>query len=86
MDIELAKYFATLGVGGIIAAIMFIFYRKDAKNWTDQWKGQTDMLMKVVQSNTEAITSNTEVVRAFNNKVGNDDSFRATHKHVRAGD
>ena len=57
MDGEFVKWFATLGVGGVLAGLMFVFYRKDVKLYTDQWRGQSDQLMNVVKDNTEAITA-----------------------------
>lgn len=62
---ELIQIVAPLGVGGVLAVIMFYFYRKDAETYTSQWKGQSELLMEVVKENTKAITSNTEVVRAL---------------------
>lgn len=49
---EFTKYLATLGVGGVLAGIMFMFYRKDVRQYTDLWKAQTELMMKVVQENT----------------------------------
>jgi predicted Zn-dependent peptidase len=45
-----------LGVGGCLAAILFFFYRRDVRMYTQQWKGQSDLLMEVVKENTIAIT------------------------------
>jgi len=56
VDLEIAKFFATLGVGGAIAGIMFLFYRKDVSQFTDLWKTQTELLIEVVTKNTEAHT------------------------------
>lgn len=64
-DQEFIKYLSTLGVGGAIAGIMFLVYRKDVKTFTDQWKGQSEMLMKVVTDNTAAVTSNTKTIEAL---------------------
>lgn len=50
-------WLATLGVGGALAWGMFQVYRKDVKQYTDLWKTQSEMLMKVVIDNTEAITA-----------------------------
>jgi len=63
------EYFTSLGVGGILAGIMFFFYRKDAINHINQWKGQSGLLMKVVKDNTEAITENTEVARSLRDNL-----------------
>lgn len=64
-DPEFLKYLASLGVGGIIAGLMFMFYRRDVATYTAQWKGQSEQLTKVVVDNTAAITSNTEVMRSL---------------------
>jgi hypothetical protein len=59
MDTEFAKWLITLGVGGILAAFIFMFYRKDVKQFTELWKTQTDMLVNVIVKNTE---SNVELI------------------------
>ena len=52
MDAEFIKWFATLGVGGVLAAFMFFFYRKDVKQYTEQWKAATEQFMTIVKENT----------------------------------
>lgn len=52
MDAEFAKWLATLGVGGVLAGLMFMFYRKDIKQYTELWKNATDQLMLIVKENT----------------------------------
>ena len=64
MDPELFKRAAPLGVGGILAAVMFFFYRQDQKDNTERWRGQTQMLLQVVQQNTAAITALTATLTA----------------------
>lgn len=54
---EYARFFATLGVGGTLAALIFWFYRVDANNHAQAWKGQSDALIRVVTDNTAAMTS-----------------------------
>ena len=56
MEAWFTQTLPSLGVGGILAAFMFYFYRKDVYLYTEQWKGQSDMLMEVVKENTIAIT------------------------------
>ena len=56
LDTELAKWLATLGIGGILAGFMFMFYRKDIKQYTELWKSATDQLIIVVKENTTSIT------------------------------
>lgn len=57
MDPETLKYLGSLGVGGVIAGIMFSVYRKDSLMWQESWKGQSQMLVQVVKENTAAITA-----------------------------
>jgi hypothetical protein len=52
MDAEFAKWLATLGVGGVLAGLMFVFYRKDVKQYTELWKTATDTMMGIVKENT----------------------------------
>lgn len=52
MDAEFAKWLATLGVGGVLAGLMFMFYRKDIKQYTELWKVTSDQLIGVVKENT----------------------------------
>lgn len=57
MDTEFLRYLATLGVGGVLAGFIFWFYRKDAAEHTKAWQGQSEVLIRVVQENTVAITA-----------------------------
>ncbi len=52
VDAEFTKWLVTLGVGGILAAFMFTFYRKDVKQYTELWKSTTDSLIGIVKENT----------------------------------
>ena len=67
-DIELVQWLGTLGVGGILAGVMFAFYRKDVKAHTDMWRGQTEILIQVVRDNTIAIASNTSTIQALHRR------------------
>lgn len=51
-DPEFAKWLATLGVGGVLAGLMFMFYRKDVKQYTELWKLTSEQLINVVKDNT----------------------------------
>ena len=62
MDLEFVKWVATLGVGGVLAGMMFFVYRKDSKEAQSRWQGQSEMLMQVVKENTEAFTANAQIV------------------------
>jgi len=59
VDAEFTKWLVTLGVGGVLAGFMFVFYRKDVKQYTDLWKNVTDQLIMVVKDNT---ASNTRLI------------------------
>lgn len=64
-DFESLKFLATLGVGGVLAAFIFYFSRKDATAFAAQWQGQAAMLLAVVKDNTVAITANTKTIEAL---------------------
>lgn len=53
-DPEFIKWFATLGIGGVLAAFMFVFYRKDVQSYTELWKSTSTVLIDVIQKNTES--------------------------------
>lgn len=69
MDTEFLKFLASLGVGGIIAGLMFFFYRKDISYFTEMWKGQTEMLVMVVKENTASNVLLIELIRTSNNLI-----------------
>lgn len=68
MSNEFIQWLATLGVGGVLAGLMFMFYRKDVKQYTDLWKNVTDMLMIVVKENTQ---SNTKLINLIETQERN---------------
>lgn len=59
MDAEFTKWLVTLGVGGVLAGFMFVFYRKDVQQFTELWKSVAEQLMSVVKENT---TSNIKLI------------------------
>lgn len=59
LDAEFTKWLVTLGVGGVLAGFMFVFYRKDVKQYTELWKMATEQLMSIVKDNT---ISNTKLI------------------------
>ena len=59
MDAEFTKWLVTLGVGGVLAGFMFMFYRKDVKQYTELWRLTAEQLMDVVKDNT---VSNTKLI------------------------
>jgi len=59
---------AHLGVGGVLAAIVFYYARIDANRHKVEWAANSkqaeernDKLMEIIQQNSEAITRNTSV-------------------------
>jgi hypothetical protein len=65
---EFMKWLATLGVGGVLAGLMFMFYRKDVKQYTELWKLATDQLMQIVKENT---ASNTRLISLIESQERN---------------
>lgn len=73
---ETFKWFATLGVGGIVAAFMFLFYRKDVQFYTKLWQEQSQansqvlsQVMQVIRDNTEALTKVVAVVDSLHRRL-----------------
>lgn len=64
MDSEFIKWLSTLGVGGVLAGLMFAFYRKDIKQYTELWRVTAEQLTSVVKENT---ASNVRVVLLLEN-------------------
>lgn len=65
---EFIKWLVTLGVGGVLAGFMFMFYRKDVKQYTELWKMATDQLMVIVKENT---SSNTKLIQLIESQERN---------------
>ncbi len=59
---DVNKLLMQLGVGGIVAVIIFFFYRKDVKQYTELWKTQSEILISVVKENT---ASNTRLIASL---------------------
>ncbi len=68
VDSEFTKWLVTLGVGGVLAGFMFMFYRKDVKQYTELWKMATDQLITVVKENT---VSNTKLISMIESQERN---------------
>lgn len=81
---ELAKWLATLGVGGVLAGLMFMFYRKDIKQYTELWKATTEQLINVIRENT---SSNIRLIGLLEsqerNAVRKDDIILLIEKYMR---
>jgi hypothetical protein len=60
--------FTALGVGGILAGFIFFFYRKDVKNYTDLWKGQSELVIEVIKENTKILTKLTILLESKGDK------------------
>lgn len=67
-DTEFVKWGVTLGVGGVLAAFMFMFYRKDIKQYTELWKNATELFIGVVKENT---ASNTKLINLIETQERN---------------
>jgi len=59
-QIDFSKWLITLGVGGILAGFMFMFYRKDIKQYTELWRTNAELLMIVIKENTASQIKNSE--------------------------
>jgi predicted nucleic acid-binding OB-fold protein len=75
-DQEFARFLLQLGVGGILAGILFFFYRKDVRSYTELWREQstlnaamTTAMMAVVKDNTAALVTNTEVLKSLHLRI-----------------
>lgn len=80
---EFIKWLATLGIGGVLAGFMFVFYRKDIKQYTELWKHASDQMMTIVKENT---VSNTKLISLIEtqerNVVRKDDIVALIEKHI----
>jgi hypothetical protein len=69
IDTEFVKWLATLGIGGILAGFIFIFYRKDIRQYTELWKITAEQLMGIVRENT---ASNIKLIILLESRERND--------------
>lgn len=69
IDTEFVKWLATLGIGGILAGFIFIFYRKDIRQYTELWKMTAEQLMMIVKENT---ASNIKLIVLLESRERND--------------
>lgn len=69
LDGEFVKWLATLGIGGILAGFIFIFYRKDIRQYTELWKITAEQLMFIVKENT---ASNIKLIILLESRERND--------------
>jgi len=75
-DQEFLKYLVQLGVGGAIAGLMFAFYRKDVRAYTELWKAQSEILIAVVKENSANTATNTEVLKSLHRRIDRLDVLR----------
>ena len=82
----LLQWFATLGVGGVLAAFMFMYYRKDVKQYTELWRVTAEMLMNTIKENT---ASNVKLIALIENYERNvmrkEDIASMIERRIRAG-
>lgn len=84
---EIFQWFATLGVGGVLAAFMFYFYRKDMKENADRikelidsYKAEQTGWKEIVINNTKAMAECTKMTeQVFRYLID-------THQFLRNGD
>ena len=68
VNTEFAQWIVTLGVGGVLAGFMFVFYRKDVKLYTELWRLTAEQLTEVVKENTAA---NVKLIALIENQERN---------------
>lgn len=86
------QWFATLGVNGILAGVMFYFYKQlnerfteYAKQQTEQQRAQTTLLVEVVRENTASNTKVVTMVDAMHRRLDEDrgqGKFRADPRRI----
>jgi len=69
IDVEFSKYLASLGVGGSMAALLFFFYRRDVKQFTELWQASTKELLAVVREVISVMRENTLVLESLHRRV-----------------
>jgi len=87
------QWFATLGVNGILAGVMFYFYKNLNDRFTEYVKEQqeyqrtqTNLLVNVVRENTESNTKVVTMVDAMHRRMDDDrNRFRAANERDRNG-
>ena len=63
------QWFASLGVGGVLAGMMFLYYRYDRRNSSErfqalnqQYAALTKEFRSIVENNTRAMERNSEAI------------------------
>jgi len=71
-DTEFAKFLATLGVGGVLAGVMFFFYRRDMQAHAEVLRAERNVLIEVVKENTSSNTKLVTVIEALQRSLDKD--------------
>lgn len=71
-DTEFAKWLITLGVGGVLAGFIFIFYRKDMKMYSQLWQDNTSILVNLVKDQIATNTKLISAVEALHDRLDNE--------------
>lgn len=56
MDAEFSKWLIQLGGNGVIAALIFYFYRRDVRSYTELWEKTSLMMQATLKENQMAYT------------------------------
>jgi len=62
---EFVQLFAPLGVGGMLAGVIFYFHIQQDKQWRERYEAIAGEFRIIVQDNTKAIQSNTDCIKEF---------------------
>jgi hypothetical protein len=91
MDVEFTKWLLQLGTGGAIAGLLFFFYRKDVKAYSELWQAQaainheqTQAMMELVAKNSATVAANTEVLKSLHKRMDRLDILRLTEEGERS--
>lgn len=79
----MVQWLAQLGVGGAFAALLFHFYRKDVRSYSELWQAQatenrkmTETVIALVATTTSTMTENTQVLNALHRRIDRLDVLR----------
>lgn len=70
---EFLKTLPSLGIGGVLAGLIFYWYRQDVQKYTEQWKGQSEALMQVVKDNTSSNITLAVLVKSLHDHMVSSD-------------
>lgn len=91
-EMDPIQWFATLGVNGVLAGVMFYFYKQLNERFTDYVKAQnehqkenTTLLVNVVIANTESNTKVVSMVDAMHRRLDEDRTFRSSERRIAGG-